>query len=238
MVLNNRRNSTAFVDYYFILQTFVAIFSIVNPLGSVANYATLTQGYTLKEKRRVIKKAVAVALGVLVIFTLLGSLIFDLMSITINGFRVAGGIVLLIISLEMVRGRTPQSKLNDKEKEDALEREQVGVVPLGVPLLAGPGAITVVMGFSADSGESWGLTMVVVLGSATIVCAISYLILRNSDRLLQRLGRTGTRIMSRIMGLLLAAIAVEFIANGIMGLFEPWLTETLNIAQMVLPWLL
>lgn len=228
------------IDYDFIITTFVSIFSIVNPLGSVANYATLTQGYTLKEKRRVIKKAVAVAFGVLVVFALLGTLIFDLLNITIDGFRVAGGIVLLIISLEMVRGRTPQSKLNDKEKEDLLEREQVGVVPLGIPLLAGPGAITLVMASVSDGNGGTVFSAVIVIGSAFIVCSISYLILRNSDLLLERLGRTGTRIMSRIMGLLLAAIAIQFIANGLIGLFGPWLEELMdpNAAEMVLSWLL
>jgi multiple antibiotic resistance protein len=228
------------VDYNFIITTFVSIFSIVNPLGAVANYASLTQGYTLKEKRKVIKKAVAVAFGILVAFALIGTLIFDLLDITIDGFRVAGGIVLLIISLEMVRGRTPQSKLNDKEKEDALEREQVGVVPLGIPLLAGPGAITLVMASVSEGSGGNLFSIVVVIGSTFIVCSISYLILRNSDMLLERMGRTGTRIMSRIMGLLLAAIAIQFIANGLMGLFDTWVKDIfdLNTAEMVLAWVL
>jgi len=227
------------VDYDFIITTFVSIFSIVNPLGAVANYASLTQGYSLKEKRKVIKKAIAVAFGVLVVFALLGTLIFDLLNITIDGFRVAGGIVLLIISLEMVRGRTPQSKLNDKEKEDALEREQVGVVPLGIPLLAGPGAITLVMASVSEGSGGTFFSIAVVIASCFIVCGVSYLILRNSDMLLDRMGRTGTRIMSRIMGLLLAAIAIQFIANGLMGLFDTWLRELfdLNTAQMVLGWI-
>ncbi|MCU0799496.1 MAG: MarC family protein [Candidatus Thermoplasmatota archaeon] len=228
------------MDYNFIITTFVSIFSIVNPLGAVANYASLTQGYTLKEKRKVIKKAVAVAFGILVAFALIGTLIFDLLDITIDGFRVAGGIVLLIISLEMVRGRTPQSKLNDKEKEDALEREQVGVVPLGIPLLAGPGAITLVMASVSEGSGGNLFSIVVVIGSTFIVCSISYLILRNSDMLLERMGRTGTRIMSRIMGLLLAAIAIQFIANGLMGLFDTWVKDIfdLNTAEMVLAWVL
>jgi multiple antibiotic resistance protein len=207
------------VLWEFALSTLISIFAIINPMGAVPNYAALTQGYTLTEKRLVVKKAVMVALVVLVIFTLMGRIIFDALHITVDGFRVAGGIVIFIIALEMVKGRTPKSKMNDKEKEENLERDQVGVVPLGVPLLAGPGSITTVMIAVADSPTNKPVGILIVILSLIVVLAFGYLVLRNSDKIFDKLGTSGTKIFSRIMGLLLAAIAVQFIADGIKGLF-------------------
>ena len=188
-------------------------------MGAVPNYVALTQGYTLKDKRRVIKKAVMVALIVLLIFTIVGRFIFDALNITVDGFRVAGGVVLFLIAMEMIRGNTPQSKLNPKEKQENLDKDQVGVVPLGVPLLAGPGSITTVMIAVADSPTNKAVGMLVVVASVLLILIFAYMVLRNSDRIFDKLGRTGTKIFSRIMGLLLGAIAVQFIADGIKGLF-------------------
>jgi multiple antibiotic resistance protein len=208
-----------FVLWEFALSTLISIFAIINPMGAVPNYVALTQGYTLKEKRLVIKKAVMVALIVLLIFTLVGRFIFDALQITVDGFRVAGGVVLFLIAMEMVRGNTPQSKLNPKEKQENLDKDQVGVVPLGVPLLAGPGSITTVMIAVADSPTNKAVGMLMVVASVLVILFLAYLVLRNSDRIFDKLGRTGTKIFSRIMGLLLGAIAVQFIADGIKGLF-------------------
>jgi len=203
----------------FAISTLISIFAIINPMGAVPNYAVLTQGFDLKDKRQVVKKAVLVAGGILVVFTLIGRLIFEALHITVDGFRVAGGVVLFLIAMEMVRGNTPQAKLNPLEKKENLEKDQVGVVPLGIPLLAGPGSITTVMIAVADSPTNKFLGMLVVIASVLLVLLFAYLVLRNSDRIFKRLGRTGTKIFSRIMGLLLGAIAVQFIADGIKGLF-------------------
>jgi len=203
----------------FAISTLISIFAIINPMGAVPNYAVLTQGFDPKDKRMVVKKAVLVAGGILIVFTLLGRLIFEALHITVDGFRVAGGAVLFLIAMEMVRGNTPQAKLNPKEKKENLERDQVGVVPLGIPLLAGPGSITTVMIAVADSPTNKFLGMLVVIASVLLVLLFAYLVLRNSDKIFKRLGRTGTKIFSRIMGLLLGAIAVQFMADGIKGLF-------------------
>ncbi len=215
----NRGFNPEIVVLEFALATLISLLAIVNPMGAVPNYVALTSDYTLKEKKRVIKKAVAVALIVLIVFGLLGQFIFDFLNITVPGFRVAGGVVLFIIAMDMVQGKTPGSKLNKKEKAENLEKDQVGVIPLGVPLLAGPGSITTVMIAVSDSGENFLVSALVVSGCITVVMIFAYLVLRNSDKIFKRLGRTGTKIFSRIMGLLLAAIAIQFIADGIKGLF-------------------
>lgn len=202
------------MELEFIIATFLSIFAIINPMGAVTNYAALTQGFTQKEKKMVVKKAVLVALFILILFSMIGQIIFYSIGITIDAFKVAGGIVLLIIALEMVRGQTPQSKLNEKEKAENLEKAQVGVVPLGVPLLAGPGAITTVMIAASSHGHTISSTLIVIL-SIMAVLIISYLILRKSDIIFEKLGRTGTKIFTRIWGLLLGAIAIQFIADGL-----------------------
>jgi multiple antibiotic resistance protein len=203
----------------FALSTLLSLFAIINPMGAVPNYAALTTGYTLKDKRLVIKKAILVALIVLILFTLIGQVIFEFLNITVPAFRIAGGAVLFLIAMDMVRGNTPQAKLNPKEKEENLDKDQVGVVPLGVPLLAGPGSITTVMITVSDGGPNRVISILVVVACVTIVLAFAYLVLRNSDLIFKRLGRTGTKIFSRIMGLLLGAIAIQFMADGLMGLF-------------------
>ena len=207
------------MEWEFALSTIISLFAIINPMGAVPNYAALTQGYSTSERRRVVKKAVIVALIVLIIFTLIGRFIFEFLNITVDSFRVAGGVVLFIIAMDMVRGNTPHAKLNPKEKDFHLEREQVGVVPLGIPLLAGPGSITTVMIIVSDGPANKMVSILIVTVVIMIVLTSAYMVLRNSDIIFKRIGRTGTKIFSRIMGLMLGAIAVQFIADGIKGLF-------------------
>ncbi|MEA3559858.1 MAG: MarC family protein [Candidatus Thermoplasmatota archaeon] len=207
------------MEWEFILSTLISLFAIINPMGAVPNYVALTQGYTTSERRKVVKKAVIVALFVLIIFTVIGRYIFDFLNITVDSFRIAGGIVLFIIAMDMVKGNTPQSKLNPKEKDFHIEREQVGVIPLGIPLLAGPGSITTVMITVSDGPANRLLGILIVVIGIIIVLTSAYLVLRNSDVIFKKIGRTGTKIFSRIMGLMLGAIAVQFVADGIIGLF-------------------
>jgi multiple antibiotic resistance protein len=214
------------VDITVVASMFMSILAIVNPMGAVTSYAALTQGYTKEERFRVVRKAVIVAFATLVVFTLIGQVIFDFFNITVNSFRVAGGIVILLIALDMVRGQTSPINVSDKEKADAIEREQVGVIPLGIPLLTGPGAITTVMIATSETPEGLSnyLWIGLILFSIAAVMVLSFIILRRSDMIFDRIGRTGTKIFSRLFGLILAAVAVQFIANGINGLFDLGIT--------------
>jgi multiple antibiotic resistance protein len=129
----------------FAIEAFVAIFAIVNPIGNIPFFVTLTQGYSPKEKKDVIIKIIVVAIAVLVIFGLIGNYIFMLFGITIPAFGIAGGILLLTIAFSMLHGQKPRTKLTQQDREEALAREAVGIVPLGIPMFAGPGAITTIM---------------------------------------------------------------------------------------------
>src|SRR2546426_9200487 len=126
----------------FAIGTFVAIFAIVNPIGATTFFVALTKGYTKKLRRRVVDKAVLAATLTLVVFAFLGNYIFAFFGTSIPAFRIAGGILLFAVAFSMIQGERPKSQLTAQDQKDALEKEAVGIVPLGVPMAAGAGAIT------------------------------------------------------------------------------------------------
>lgn len=218
-----RSRVRATVDAATFLAVTVSLFAIVNPVGSVPVLVTLTRGYSPTEKRHVVTRGVLVGAGVLVVFGIAGRWVFDAFGITLPAFRIAGGILIFKYAFELLQGERPKADSNDKELEDALERESVGITPLGVPLLTGPGAITTMM-ILVSTQE--GLTdQTLVFLAVGLVFAATFLILIAADRLLERLGRSGLMITARIMGLLLAAVAVQFVLTGLTQvaptLFQP-----------------
>ena len=122
----------------FAVSAFAAIFAIVNPVGGLVTYVTLTAGYTAEEKRRVIRNVVTVATGTLLLFAFLGNQIFSFFSLSIPAFRIAGGIILFTVAYSMLRGEPSKTQVSPQDEADALQKEAVGVVPLGIPMFAGP----------------------------------------------------------------------------------------------------
>ena len=196
-----------------------AIFAVVNPIGAVPTLLVLTENFTTKERSRVITKSILVAGGMILGFMLIGVYIFSVLSINISDFKVAGGILLFKVAFDMLQGRTSNTKLTEQEKEDTIEREAVGIVPIGTPLLAGPGSITTAIIYFNDMSTTPFDKLIVFAGIIAILI-FSYLILRFSVPLFTRLGRTGSLLISRIMGLLLASIAVEFVTTGLLTIFR------------------
>ncbi len=201
---------------FFLLTVVAAIFALVNPLGAVPTLVGLTEGFSEKERHQVIKKAIMVAGGMLLGFMFLGEYIFSVLGIDISDFKIAGGILLFKVAFDMIQGKLSTTKLTPLEQQDYLEREAVGIVPIGVPLLAGPGSITTaIIYFNTRSNGLLDKFSVII--AIIIVMAIAFFILRFSVKILDRIGKTGSLIISRIMGLLLAAIGIEFIVSGIAG---------------------
>lgn len=191
----------------------VSIFAIVNPVGVIPTFVALTAGYSVVERRRVILKAVLVAAGVLLLFGLAGERIFDVFSITIPAFRIAGGILIFKVAFDMLQGERPKADSTDQEIADAFDRENIGITPLGVPLLTGPGAITTVMIFVAQEETVVDRALVYLAVAVTFVAAFVLLFL--GERLFQFMGRSGLQVFTRIMGLILAAVAVQFVLAGL-----------------------
>ena len=190
----------------------MAIFAIVDPMGNIPIFYTITQRFTKEERIRIAKKAIIAATITLFVFALIGQYIFMLFSITIPAFRIAGGLLLFRVAFNMLYGVTPGTKSTQMEKEEALEKDMVGIVPLGIPLLAGPGAISTVMLYNSQGDM---IISIIVLLSILATLSITYVLLRNVDRIFDKLGRVGSLAISRIMGLILAAIAIQFLINGI-----------------------
>ena len=204
------------VDVAFGLTAIASIFAIVDPLGAVPFFLALTDDYSREEKRRVIAKSCLVALTILLVFGLAGQYIFLTFGFTIPSFQIAGGALLFSVAFEMLHGTRIRTKGSEPEHRDAVEREAVGVVPLGIPLLAGPGAITTVMVYMSHPSPE-PLDKVFVFIGILIAIVGSLLALEYSDAVARRLGRSGTMALSRLMGLLLAAVGVQFMINGIIG---------------------
>ena len=214
------------MDAAFVASSFTAIFAIVNPLGATSFFVVLTQGYPPDLKRRVIQKAVLAATLTLVLFAFGGLYIFYFFGTTLPAFEVAGGILLFRVGLSMMQGERPRTQLTEQDREEALQKEVVGVVPLGIPMFAGPGAITTVIVLMGGAYAPFDpLQILTVVGSVILTMAIGWVLLRNADRIFRRIGRMGVYAFTRIMGIMVAAVAVQFVFNGI----QYWLTHTLGV---------
>lgn len=195
------------------LLIFTSIFAIVNPVGNVPTYVSLTDGMPTKARVRIRRQVVSVGPPILLLFMFLGNLIFDAFNITLPAFRIAGGILVFKVAFDMLQGQRGSVKWSKHEEADAHERASIGIAPLGVPLYTGPGAISTVMILGAEHPGVPGRATIVAAVLATF--ALAYLLLKYSDGLFRVLGRSGLLIFSRVIGLLLAAVAVEFIVGGL-----------------------
>ncbi|MFA7235938.1 MAG: YchE family NAAT transporter [Phycisphaeraceae bacterium] len=194
----------------------LAFLAIVNPIGILPLFLGLTGGFTPGERHRVARVACIAVAALLIGSVLCGQGLLILFGISINHFRVAGGILLLLIAVAMLQGRISESKHRPEEAEEASDHTAIGVVPLATPLLAGPGSLSTAIIYSGQGAWPWHPLILCCIALATaLVC---WVVLRIGQRLGRVLGRTGINIASRIMGLLLAAIAVEFITTGLLNL--------------------
>ncbi|HMU38127.1 MAG TPA: MarC family protein [Pseudomonadota bacterium] len=194
-----------------------AIFFVVDPIAVLPVFITITEGDSAHKRKQMALRACIVAACILLTFLLAGGLIFKLFSLTLAAFRIAGGILLSLTGLDMLRSLTSSIKTSDTELTEAVKKPDVAIVPLAMPLLAGPGSIATVMVLVAQTQHVW---QVVVLGAAIVVTALgSYLMLRAASLVNRMLGASGRAILERVMGLLLVAIAVQFLIGGIRDAF-------------------
>lgn len=214
------------MSFEFALSAFATIFAIVNPIGNIPIFEAVTMGYSRELKKRVIRKICTVTTGVLFVFAIFGQWIFSLYGITIPAFKIAGGLLLFSVAFSMMHGQRSRAKISDEDQEEAMAKEVVGIVPLGIPMFAGPGAITTVMIFVSEAMKSNDMIvdMFSIFISIILTVIISYLLLTYSEPLFRRMGRSGAMAFSRIMGLLLAAVAVNFIISGVFQSINDYFT--------------
>jgi multiple antibiotic resistance protein len=193
-----------------------SIFFLVDPFAALPTFLAVTAGVDARRRRKMAWKASVTAMVVLSAFAVAGQYIFKMFGITLPAFEIAGGIILLLIGLDMLEAKRSPTQESREEAAEAALKEDAGIVPLGIPMLAGPGAITSVMVLVGQAQTHW--QMLAILAAILITAAICYLVLGNSDRVARALGETGVRILVRIMGLLLVALAVQYFVNGMADL--------------------
>ncbi|HLF05886.1 MAG TPA: MarC family protein [Thermoplasmata archaeon] len=207
------------VNLEYQLTAFLALFFILDAFGNVPIFASLLKGVDPKTAGVLIRKACLVALIVLLVFGAVGTYIFLLFGFSLDAFRIAGGILLFVLAFEMVHGQRRRSKLTDEEIKHLMEEEELSVTPLGTPLLAGPGAISTIMIYAAPAQAGSVEDALLVLVMAALAVAVSYPIVAFAPQLMKRLGKVGAAAIPKIMGLMLAAIAVQFMVNGVIGVY-------------------
>lgn len=200
----------------FSLLALSSIFFLVDPFAMLPSFLAITSGAEPKRRRRMAYRASLTCFLVLTTFALAGRLIFRIFGITLPAFEIAGGLILLLIGLDMLEAKRSATQESSEESEEAVSKEDASIVPLGIPMLAGPGAISSVMVIVGQASTTW--QMVAILVAILITALASFAILSGADRVQRLLGETGIRILVRIMGLLLVALAMQFFVNGLTDL--------------------
>jgi len=207
----------------FLILSIVSIITLINPVGIIPNYINLIDNFSLEEQKEITLKACLVAFLVLIIFAVMGNFIFIFFNLTIYAFKVVGGVLFFRIGLNMLESKISRTKSTPMEEKEAMHKDDITYTPLGIPLIAGPGAITSVMILSENTSS---ITEKAIFIVAIFVCILStYLILSASKKLSKMIGMTGIRIVQRVMGIILMAIAVQFIFDGLYLAFDQWLIK-------------
>ena len=191
---------------------FPSLFSIVDPLAAVPIFLALAGSEDVAAQRRTAVRATVTATVILSLFALLGTHIFKFFGITIPAFKMAGGVLLFTLALEMMRAKHSGARSTPEEQSEAQAKEDAGLIPLGVPLLSGPGAIATVMVWSSRAKQVHD--KVALFASIAALSVVTLLILRSAPRISRLFGKTGINIVTRIMGLILAATAAQFVIDG------------------------
>ena len=197
------------------------LFAITNPVGAVPVFLSVTHDLSVRERREIAAKTAITVVVTLVVFALIGQWIFKFFGSTTDAFAIAGGILLFKMAMEMLSGKLSTVKISREETEgfdeEAVTLEEVAIIPLAIPLISGPGAITTVMLYMAKSA-SIADRAILLLTIVTIGLTV-WLVLCSANAIKNRLGRVGIKVMTRMMGLILTSMAVQMIINGIKGAF-------------------
>lgn len=193
------------------LLCFTSFFTLINPLGTMPIFMTMTADLSDVERTRTAKKASIVSLFTIITFALSGQLLFNFFGISVNSFRVVGGVIFFIMGMDMLQARLGQVKIKDSEVKSYVN--DISITPLAIPMICGPGAITnsIVLMEDANSYQK----KVILFCSIILIMVITYLILYSSSKIIKILGQTGINVMMRLMGLIVMVIAVEFFFSGI-----------------------
>ena len=202
----------------FIILCLSTLFTLINPIGITPLLLTLTERFHEKEQKTIAKKGVLMGFVVLVLFAFLGGYIFALYTISIDAFRIMGGIIFFRSGLKMLESIVPRTRTTPKETEEGLSHNDIAISPIGIPIITGPGAITAAM---VLSGETDGIIQQgILLVSIALVMLVTLFIFLGAPKIFRKLGTSGSRLIQRLMGIILMVIAVQFVIDGITNILS------------------
>ncbi|MCM1987797.1 MarC family protein [Methanococcoides seepicolus] len=201
---------------YFIY-SFITLFVIVSPITAVITFITLTNNLTLDEKNVIAKKSVALAFVIAVFFMFTGNIILDVLGISLDSLKVAGGLLLIMIAFEMMQAKTSRESITDKEMDESSKRDDIWIFPIAMPILTGPATITTVIVLTETAGLVQQKTLIML--ALVLTYSITLVTFLFSRRIHKKIGYNGMLVLTRLFGLFLGAISVSMIASGIWGIY-------------------
>ncbi|APD34030.1 YchE family NAAT transporter [Burkholderia pseudomallei] len=199
-----------------LLKSFISLLALINPLGAVPFFLSLTTQQTEAERRHTIRIAAVSVFCVIAVTTLLGQQIIDFFGISVGSLEVGGGIIMLLMAISMLNAQIGNTRSTPEERDEAESKNSIAVVPLAIPLLTGPGSISTVIVYAANARHWYDRLGLVAIGAA--LALICFFAMRLAEPIAHWIGRTGINIVTRLMGLMLSALAVEFIVDGLKAL--------------------
>jgi multiple antibiotic resistance protein len=202
------------MDARFVATAFATAFTIIDPIGMIPMTLAATSRVSPERRNQIVDQAVIVAAGVMLFMGVVGRVILEYLGITLPAFMIAGGILLFLIAIDMLFARPTRAKATHEEEKEAAEMENPAVFPLAVPMIAGPGTIaTVLLLVNLSHGDR--LNFSVVAAAYAVALIVTWLCMRGSALLLRVIGTTGINVVTRLLGIILAALAVQFVVNGL-----------------------
>ena len=201
------------IELQYLVFCLSTLFAVINPLGITPIFVAMTEKYDSETRSKIARKGIITGSMILIVFTLLGSIIFQFYGITVEAFQIMGGVVFFRSGMRMLDAKVGRSRTTESEREEFKDTDEIAISPIGVPLITGPGAITGVVILSGKAPTNF--SVLVLLFSVIISMFIFYFILKAGNYIGQKIGIAGMRVIERMMGLILMVIAVQFIINGI-----------------------
>jgi len=194
------------------------LFSLINPIGIAPIFLTLTERFSINQQRKIAKKGVLTGFLILVIFAYLGTYIFSLYSISIDAFRIMGGIIFFRSGLKMLESIVPRTRTTPAETEESLEHDDIAISPIGIPIVTGPGAITAAMILAGQTKSS--VEQLILFFAILFVIVVTLVIFYTAPIIFKKIGSSGSRLIQRLMGIILMVIAVQFVIDGVINVLS------------------
>jgi len=208
----------------FFILSFTSFFSLINPLGTMPVFMTMTGELTDRQRRYTAQKAAITAFSTLIIFAFTGHLLFRFFGISVNSFRMVGGIIFFLMGMDMLQARLAKTKVRSSEVKTYVN--DISITPLAIPMITGPGAITNAIVLMEDS-HTWQMKATLI-AAIVVVISLTYAILATSCKIMKLLGETGNNVLMRLMGLIVMVIAIEFFFSGL----KPILVDIIQSSRM------